>query len=228
MSYVLGFIVADGCITVSKDKKKNPFALNITSIDLKHLHAIRRILESDHKISKKSQKINKSGYQLQFRNSTITKDLISLGIRPRKTYNLKPIKIPNKYFPDFVRGFFDGDGTVHVYKVNGAPQIKAGFVSISLSFIREFNKSLCNRLKISSKSIHQNISKNGGMTRYDISFYIDDCGKLEKFMYKNNPVLYLPRKRKVFEEWRDINRRHYIKHNYPSKIGWHLNERVLA
>jgi len=230
MSYMLGYITADGCITVSKDRKKHPFALNITSVDLEHLYLLRGALESEHKISKKSRKADNSGYQLQIRNHIITQDLLNLGIHPRKTYNLNPIKVPDEYFPDFVRGFFDGDGSVYILKVNGTPQIKAGFVSSSLNFIKDFNQRLCKNLSIPQKTIHRGIPKREGrkMILYSICFYIDDCEKLAKFMYGNNPKLYLSRKHQIFEKWKSIERRHYIKKNYPSKIGWRLNEKVLA
>jgi len=36
---------------------------------------------------------------------------------------------------------------------------------------------------------------------------------------------------KNFFKWKSIkseNRRHYMKKNYPSKIGWQLNKKVLA
>ena len=155
---------------------------------------------------------------------------MKLGIFPRKTYNLGPIKVPDKYFSDFVRGFFDGDGTVYIYKVNGVPQIKSGFVSPSLTFIKDFNQRLCGALNIPEKNIHQALPKRTDQTliNYDICFYIDDCGKLAKFIYGNNPTLYLPRKRRIFEKWKSIKRRHYIKQNYPSKVGWRLNEKAFA
>lgn len=34
MSYVLGYIAADGYITISRERKNNPFSLNITSSDM--------------------------------------------------------------------------------------------------------------------------------------------------------------------------------------------------
>ncbi len=229
MSYILGYIVADGCITVSKDRKNRPFSLNITSIDKKHLYNLRKALSSNHKISKKSGSAANKVYQLQIRNQVLANDLINLGIMPRKTSNLNPIKVPEKYFSDFVRGFFDGDGTVYIYKVNGVPQIKAEFISVSSSFFSEFSQWLCRSLGIQTKSIHQTIDKRGErMIRYGIHFYIDDCEKLADFMYGNSSSLYLLRKRKVFEKWKLIKRRHYIKQNYPSKIGWHLNQKVLT
>ena len=225
-SYVLGYVVADGNISIRKGRKNNPFIFNITSAEKKHLLRIKKSLKSEHKISKKlggdSKKIY---YQIQICNPEVINDLMKLGISPRKTYNLSPVEVSEKHFSDFVRGFFDGDGTVYIYKVNGTPQIKAGFGNINFSFIKDFNQHLCHNLGISLKTIHQENSK--GRIRYVIDFYIDDCEKLAKFMYGNNPTLHLPRKRRIFERWKSIKRRHYIKQNYPSKVGWYLNQKVF-
>lgn len=226
MAYLLGYIFADGCILVDKNREKNPHTLNITSVDKKHLYKIRKALGSDHKIGRKTNGRNGVAFQLQIRNSILCKDLISLGIKPRKTYNPNTvINIPNKYFHDFARGFFDGDGTVYIYKVNSVPQIKAGFLSTCLPFFKKFNHRLCNNLSIPEKNIHPR-KKRGDqkLNQYDTHLYIDDCEKLAKFMYQNNQSLYLDRKYKIFEKWESIKRRGYTKQNYPSKIGWHLNK----
>ena len=227
MGYVLGYFVADGCIVVRKDRKKSPYVFNITSADKKHLEKIRKAMSSNHAISVKSRggSTKKSYYQLQISNQIIAKDLINLRILPRKTYNLDFIKVPKRYFPDFVRGFFDGDGSVYIYTVNSTSQIKASFVSSSYPFITNFNQQLCRTLNIPLKSIHQDNSK-GKIAKYDVSFYIDDCKKLADFMYKNNPSLFLPRKYKIFQKWNFIIRRGYRKQDYPSKIGWQLNQKV--
>ncbi len=230
MGYVLGYVAADGCITVSKDRKKNPFTFNITSAEKRHLYRIRKVLNSEHKISKKTGGRKNVAFQIQIRNSIIAEDLMKLGIFPRKTSNLKPITVPEKYSPDFVRGFFDGDGTVYIYNVNETPQVKAGFISASLLFLENINRRICDKCNIPLKNIHQFLpkKKNQKLIRYSIDFYIDDCEKLAGFMYGDNPALFLPRKRKIFEKWKSIKRRDYIKQNYPSKIGWHLNQKVLA
>jgi len=228
MSYVLGFIVSDGCITVSKERPNRPFSLNITSVDKKHLYRIRKVLNSEHKISKKTGGGKDVAFQIQIRNQIITKDLIKLGIFPRKTSHLNPIKVPGKYFPDFARGFFDGDGSVYIYEVNRVPQIKASFCSSSLSFIAKLNQDLCRKIEIALKTIHEDKSKRRKIPLYYVDFYIDDCEKLARFMYGNNPTLHLPRKRRIFERWKSIKRRHYIKQNYPSKVGWHLNQKVFV
>ncbi len=228
MAYVLGYFVADGCIMISKDRKNNPYTFNITSKDLEHLHNIKNTIGSEHKISNKFNGHGDLAYQISIRNSVLAKDLMNLGVYPRKTYNLKPIKVPEKYFADFVRGFFDGDGSVYIYNVNNTPQIKSSFVCASLDFIADFNKKLCEALNIPEKSIHKTKDKIGFMIKYSNCFYIDDSEKLEKFMYGKNPSLYLERKKEIFEKWKFVKRRTMVKRNYPSKIGWRLSEGIKA
>jgi len=234
MSYILGMIIADGCLVNKRTRKDGTkqLLLDITSKDINLLKMIKGAMVAKQKIGLKSSGSGRGEryYHIQIGYQSVCKDLLKLGVMPRKTSKLNPIKVPSRYFSDFVRGFFDGDGTVYIYKVNNVPQIKAGFVSTSLSFLVKFNQQLCNNLDIPTKSIHRTIDKRavGRMIQYSICFYVDDCEKLADFMYRNNPSLYLPRKRKVFERWKLINRRHYIKQNYPSKIGWRLNQKVLV
>ena len=123
-----------------------------------------------------------------------------------------------------MRWFFDGDGSVYIYNVNGTSQIKSSFVAATSPFITDFNERLCKSLKISEKSIHKLQFEDKRMPQYSICLYVNDSEKLAEFMYGKNPTLYLKRKRDIFDKWRLIKRRHYIKQNYPSKIGWHLNE----
>ena len=228
MSYVLGYIVADGCIVVRKNRIKNPYTLNITSADKKHLVKIRKKINSEHAISVKQNGNGEyKGFQLQISNPVITDDLMKLGIFPRKTKNLNPINTPKKYFPDFVRGFFDGDGTVYIYNVNNVPQIKASFAGINLKLLKDLNLKICNQLQVPLKTInHHTDKKRHRETFYRITFYIDDCEKLMKFMYCHKPSIYLDRKYKIFKKWQKIKRRKYTKNNYPSKIGWYLNPKL--
>lgn len=231
MSYILGFIAADGCVHKRKGRK-NSYILSITNKEKCILEKIKQVVRTSASISIKNSGSNyrKEYYVLQICNEEIIKDLLILGILPRKTHNLSPLPIPDLYFADFTRGFFDGDGTVYIYNVNGISQIKAGFVSASFPFIADFNIRLCQFLKVPEKAIHtepENKTRRR-MERYNICFYITDCGRLADFMYEGSPNLYLKRKREIFEKWKSIKRRHYIKSNYPSKIGWHLNQKLAT
>lgn len=232
MSYVLGLTVADGCIATKRIRKRDgvkQYYFNITSKDKNFLEKIKKAMGAKQKICTKSNRYagEKEYYSIQIGHQKICNDLIKLGVWPNKTHNLEPIKVPSEYFSDFVRGFFDGDGSVYIYKVNKVPQIKAGFVSSSLNFISDLNEKLCTNLDISTKTIYKKIPKRGKkMILYSICFYIEDCKKLAEFMYGNNPTLCLDRKRIIFKKWKSIKRRNYIKRNYPSKIGWQLNKNL--
>jgi len=223
MAYVLGFVVADGCI-IKRKNGLDSYVFNLTSKDKELLQDIKEALNFDYKIGIKYNSLKMPYSQIQICNSIICKDLIKLGIHPKKTYNLQPIEVPKEYFPDFVRGFFDGDGSVYIYKVNKTPQIKSSFVAATSPFITDFNERLCKSLKISEKSIHKLQFKDRRMPQYSICLYVNDSEKLAEFMYGNNPTLCLKRKKDIFDKWKLIKRRHYIKQNYPSKIGWRLNE----
>jgi len=225
MAYVLGFFIADGCLSLAKGRPGNPYTFSITSKDLELLENIKKTLGSEYKISRKLGGSGQTAYQIQVRNLAIAYDVMNLGIFPRKTYNLKPVKVPEEYFADFVRGFFDGDGSVYLYNVNNTPQIKSSFVCTSLAFITDFNMRLCRALNIPEKSIHQTIGKEAGfMTQYSNCFYVDDSVKLAELMYSKNPTLHLERKKEIFEKWKFVKRRIMIKRNYPSKVGWRLSE----
>jgi LAGLIDADG-like domain len=223
MAYVLGYFIADGCVGVSKGRK-NPHTFNITSKDLNHLGKIKKTMGSTYKISRKFGSNGNVAYQIQIRNEPLCRDIIRLGVLPRKTYNLEPVKVPQKYFADFVRGFFDGDGTVYIYSVNNVPQIKAGFVCASRKFIGDLSHRLCKMLTIPEKKVHETVTQ-GRVPMYSLAFYIDDCEKFSKFIYHKKQDLYLDRKKEIFDAWENVKRRGYIKRDYPSKVGWHLNRK---
>ena len=231
MAYVLGFIVADGCLGVKRVKKDGTkrFYMNITSKDIDILEKIKRAMKAEQKINSKLGGFENSGraWQIQIGHQEICKDLLALGIMPRKSHRLGPIQVSDKYFSDYIRGFFDGDGTVYIYEVNKTPQIKAELISTSHPFLKELNLRLCKNLRIHPKSIHEK-SIGEKMTMYGTCFYIDDCERLADLMYQENPILYLKRKRQIFEKWKSIKRRHYAKHDYPSKVGWQLNQSLCA
>lgn len=148
MAYVLGFFAADGTITTNKNKFSY-FALQIRDRAL--LVRICAVIESDHKISKRvHRKNNGIFYRVQIGNTEICKDLQEMGFGPRKTGRLKMPKLPVKYFPNFVRGYFDGDGNVwtgFVHKDRGKKTyvINTTFTSCSKEFLNDLHIKLKER-----------------------------------------------------------------------------------
>ena len=120
--YILGFIVADGCLLYkgySKTFKGNGYSLRIDlhEKDRNVLEFIADELESrtrpKHYVKKGNDGITRRQFNLAISSRKMLDSLIKLGITPNKTgKECFPKGMPNKYLWDFVRGYFDGDGSI--------------------------------------------------------------------------------------------------------------------
>lgn len=189
MVYILGFIFSDGCLV---EHKNGYHGLDITSKDVKLLRLIREQLKAEHKIGKKER-----GYHIQIRNRIIYNDLINLGLTPRKSKIVKFPKIPRRYFSHFIRGLFDGDGSVMIWREprwRHTWQIRASFTSGSQSFLRDLKNHLHSFVGLLRGEVSP--VQRGYHLRY---LSMPECTALYKFMYRNNTNLYLKRKKDKFE-----------------------------
>jgi len=111
LAYAIGLITTDG--SLSKDGRHIIF----TSSDRKLLETFRKCLEIQNKITNNppSTISKKPAYRIQFGNVRLYKWLVKIGLSPNKTQKLGELKIPSKFFPDFLRGHLDGDGSVITY-----------------------------------------------------------------------------------------------------------------
>ncbi len=50
--------------------------------------------------------------QMQVYSSQIVRDLAKIGIRPRKSLTISHVNVQDNLFPHFIRGVFDGDGSI--------------------------------------------------------------------------------------------------------------------
>jgi len=211
MAYVLGFFAADGYITVNK-RGGQFWCIQIT--DKKLLESIKRAIKADHKISIRLPK--KSGenllYRLQIGSIEICNDLRELGFSERKTKSLAIPNVPEEYFNDFVRGYFDGDGNVWVgyihkdkNKKNFNLTIKTVFTSCSFRFLKQFHTRLL-KTAVHGGSIHKS---KGNYSR--LQFSVKDSLKLYDLMYNGNIGdflgLFLDRKKKIFEKFKKLRLR---------------------
>lgn len=116
-AYCLGFWYADGCNMMRKDNPKER-VISVTQLeqDVDILDKIKVVMHSTHNYVKTVQKTNdKIKYRLDICSYKLSEDLIKLGCTPNKSLTLKfPDNniIPEKYFRDFIRGYFDGDGCI--------------------------------------------------------------------------------------------------------------------
>lgn len=197
MAYVLGFIIADGNISVSK---RGSHFLNLKITDKKLLYDIRTVLQSNHFIGKRPGTGNeKTKYTLQIGSYEMCDDLRALGLCEKKSYHLFFPNIPSRYLFHFVRGYFDGDGNVWVGIIHKKRKtqhiaIQTVFTSCSQRFLKDLKRAL------EEYGIKGGLSCRKGFSR--LYYSIRSSLHLYKRMYNGKEIrLYLPRKKIVFEKF---------------------------
>ncbi|MBL7155485.1 MAG: LAGLIDADG family homing endonuclease [Candidatus Portnoybacteria bacterium] len=184
-AYAIGLLTADGCL--SSDGRH----LNLTSKDKEQVENFITCLGLTNKIGKKARekKKIKKYYQVQFGNVKLYKFLKEIGLTPRKSLTLKEIKIPIKFFSDFLRGLFDGDGTFGVFKhpESQYPQLRLRFASASPQFIRWLHREI--KKELDTKGFIANGKRDENLT-----YGISDSLKLLNYMYYSPNVICLSRK----------------------------------
>ena len=116
MSYWLGLLFADGNVGQIRQKSKRSYRVQL-SLKCSDHHHIIRFKEALHSTYCTSLfKNGPSGYCRSLHvicNDELALDLISLGCVPRKSLTLDwPDTLPAQYANHFVRGYFDGDGSI--------------------------------------------------------------------------------------------------------------------
>lgn len=109
MAYLLGFLASDGTV----DKKNNRIKIGLSSVDKDFLITIKKELEYEGDILDYQTSNGFNVSELTFTSQQIKKDLAKYNIVPNKTFTYTfPENLNKKYWIDFIRGYFDGDGSV--------------------------------------------------------------------------------------------------------------------
>lgn len=110
LAYALGLIASDGCLY--SDGRH----ISFTSMDRPLALLFQRCLGIHVKLgNKKSGSNGGIAYHIQFGDVLFYRWLVSIGLTPNKSKTIGKLKIPDKLFFDFLRGCFDGDGSVYAY-----------------------------------------------------------------------------------------------------------------
>ena len=108
-AYAIGLLVTDGCL--STDSRHIVFV----SKDKDQIENFLFCLDLKTKIGKKNRNRKNEAYQTQFGDVLFFKFLESIGLSQAKSLTVGKIDVPDKYFFDFLRGCFDGDGYSYSY-----------------------------------------------------------------------------------------------------------------
>ena len=216
MAYLVGFIVADGCIKRDRElcislQRQDRYLLELFASELSVQKNVQLVKDEINHI----KGINKEYYssQLKIVNKIMIQDLKSLGIMENKSLVISEVKdLPQEYIPDFIRGVFDGDGNIslsYVQTKTKGEQIYLRWRLISGSKkLLEFIQDQLKTLKVPYKKIYCT-NKTDGKTIYTLEYSGKNAEQIFELMYQNNPQLYLKRKKEKF----DVYKEHYNKNN---------------
>lgn len=188
-AYWLGFIAADG--SVQNKPGKRLLSIVLAAKDKGHLELFRDHIESEHNIYyyERDQEINGYNYhskvvQLDLPSSRLVEGLIKCGIVPNKTMTLQPPNIKPNLVRYWIRGYFDGDGSI---SVNRAGNRHGSFFGNKQ--VMEFILSQCPMVRGPYPL------KNGWSIAFSIPRKVE---QLYSFLYNRSSV-HLERKKKIFE-----------------------------
>lgn len=199
LAYAIGLITTDGCL--SGDGRH----LIFVSKDIEQINNLKKCLDLKVKIG-----IHKSGRQnetrachrIQWGDVVLYDFLLTLGLMPNKSRQLGTLGIPDKYFFDFLRGHFDGDGSFYSYF---DPRWKFSFMfylvftSASRPHIDWLHNTLARFLDVQG---HLTTTQGNSKERkeiYNLRFAKKEAVKVIEGMYTRLDKTHLSRKRLKIE-----------------------------
>ena len=207
MSYVLGFIFADGAIE-DVQKSSRTCYIAMSSVDFSILEQIRKRMNSNHKFylrkshlithSDGKSYISRDSFIFRIGSKLMYNDLLNLGVTPRKSLSISFPFIPFAYLHFFVRGYFDGDGCLHL-KEGKYPKVI--FTSGSGKFVGGLANILANALNIPVISARSQI-EDSGKPCYRLAYETKLSRVILEFMYKDlEKAPYLERKFVIYQKY---------------------------
>ncbi len=139
MAYLLGYVFTDGSLSRAS---QGSFRVSISSIDREHLGKLAAILGEGVRIEKRKQ--SKKGFSgtedrychlISFTRPAMIADLQKLGLTKRKSLTMEFPNVPEEFLRHFIRGCWDGDGSIMIQGQFGYRQLVAAYVTGSLAFI---------------------------------------------------------------------------------------------
>lgn len=194
MAWMLGYIWADGSIA------KNQVRLACCTDDEQILIDIKRELKSTHKLVRREgltfgRYTGRPFSRLVISSKLLTDCLCNVhGLAKCKSKLDLPFPfVPDEFLPHFVRGHFDGDGTVCV---NATTKRSA------VSFLGTPAFALMMQAKIAAHTgvpkLRITIRCNGKLACFAWARYVD-VAAIYRWMYPDGNYLFLRRKKKSFE-----------------------------
>ena len=196
-AYWLGFLYADGYVG---DETYNNIVIGLCEKDIEQLENFKKDIQYTGNIrtSKNSGGYNTKykGVVINFSSKKMASDLRNLGLYPGKSTTMKHMpEMPNDLYKHFIRGYFDGDGSIsHIIRND---QYKGHRFIMTIIGTIDFLNEVDEKLPVKTYKKSCNNTENMQYLRCQKK---EDMKKLYHYLYDDSTI-YLKRK---YEIWKDI------------------------
>lgn len=191
-AYWLGFMYADGYVAYSTERRVYEASIELKASDYEHLMKFNKSLNGNVEVHfRERERWDKlhNICHIRFHSKELVEGLIKHGCIPNKTFDIKMPDIDEDLIRHFIRGFFDGDGSVYHRKDRNG--IYANFTSASYEFLVSL------RAYIYQLGVNSYIVKD--REHYQLRIYGKDYTMIFlKHIYENSDI-YLDRKYEMFD-----------------------------
>ncbi len=187
MAYVLGAFYSDGCLWV---KPNGYHSASISQKEPELLEKCRSLMNFDGRLSYRPNNSPVGGlFILTVNHQEVCRDLVALGLHPRKSLTIEFPDMPPDMVRHFIRGCWDGDGCIS--KRGRAPsKWRASYCSGSHVFITGIHDAL---VVLGMSAVRVYCDRRA--TVYSITWTGARCGSLFQILYDDVPEpQYLMRK----------------------------------
>lgn len=185
-AYAIGLLVADG--NLSPDGRH----IDFTSKDRELVELFSECLGREDVIRKKSSTYTgeKRYYHVQFSDVLFYRWLQEQNITPNKSKSIQKVSVPKEYFRDFLRGYYDGDGSMYAYwdsRWHSSYMYYFQLTSGSKDFLKWMQGNIEDMAEAQGRL-------GDGTRAYQLSFAKKATRKIHRFIYYKESVPCLKRK----------------------------------
>lgn len=226
-AYWLGFLYADGCIVrFYKNEILKSMSLEITLSrqDKGHLEKLNRALESNVPIRDKKVSLFEKEYganRLTINCTKLCYDLIDKGCIPQKSCIIRmPTDdiVSKELKKDFLRGYFDGNGCIHIGLMNDKPHIEISISTGTEAMLRDIASFLFTE---KATTVIPKINKDQRSKGTDMFYYGDSVKDFLDYIY-SDCVVYLDRK---YNQYKDFYKDYKLNRH---GVYWHSGNKAYV
>lgn len=193
MAYILGMLASDGNVA----KAENQINIILDAKDNEVLEKIRQEMQISRPLKTYTRSDGATQTKLVVFSSTMKKDLAHYSIVPAKTFILQPpFLLKEEYYIDYIRGYFDGDGSIYICN-DGTCGINIG--GASKEVIEWIRMILAEKYNIICAKTEHCKELRDNHSFYRITYYGKKIIDFYKNFYHKKDLIYMKRKKDKFK-----------------------------